>query len=88
MKAMRRCERISRLVSEGMDRRLSIWERVSVRAHLLVCGACRRFRQQVRRLGESLASMGDSATQPSTNEQLSAEGRQRIAQAIDDAARR
>ncbi|MDL2356247.1 MAG: zf-HC2 domain-containing protein [Pseudomonadota bacterium] len=41
------CREVHRLVSEGMDRELSLLERGRVRVHLLVCSACTRFNAQM-----------------------------------------
>ena len=41
------CREVHRLVSEGMDRELSMVERTRMRLHLLVCGACTRFDAQM-----------------------------------------
>jgi predicted anti-sigma-YlaC factor YlaD len=41
------CRDVSRLVSEGQDRRLTMAEAVAVRLHSIYCSACRRFRQQL-----------------------------------------
>jgi hypothetical protein len=41
------CREVHRLVSEGMDRELSLAERSRVRLHLLVCTACTRFNCQM-----------------------------------------
>jgi hypothetical protein len=41
------CREVHRLVSEGMDRELSLVERTRMRLHLLVCGACTRFNGQM-----------------------------------------
>lgn len=41
------CREVHRLLSERMDRRLSLAERVRVRLHLLVCVACTRFTGQM-----------------------------------------
>ena len=41
------CREVHRLVSEGMDRDLSLVERVRLRLHLLVCTACTRFSGQM-----------------------------------------
>ena len=41
------CREVHRLVSEGLDRKLSIIERLRMRLHLLVCGACTRFQDQM-----------------------------------------
>lgn len=41
------CREVHRLVSEGMDRELSLVERTRMRLHLLVCVACTRFNRQM-----------------------------------------
>jgi len=41
------CKEVHRLVSEGLDRKLSIVERVRMQMHLLVCAACRHFDGQM-----------------------------------------
>lgn len=42
-----RCEEASRLGSEGLDRRLTLSEKMGVAAHLAICASCRRFRRQL-----------------------------------------
>ena len=42
------CKEVHRLVSEGLDRDLSLVERVRMRLHLLVCDACTNFNGQMR----------------------------------------
>jgi hypothetical protein len=41
------CREVHRLVSEGMDRELSLVERTRMRLHLIVCEACTRFNGQM-----------------------------------------
>jgi hypothetical protein len=41
------CREVHRLVSEGMDRKLSIVERGRMRIHFVMCTACTRFDQQL-----------------------------------------
>ena len=41
------CREVHRLVSEGMDRDLSLVERTRMRLHLMVCVACTRFNGQM-----------------------------------------
>lgn len=50
------CREVHRLLSEGMDRRLAPGERVRVRLHLFVCGACGRFARQMALLRRALRS--------------------------------
>lgn len=40
------CREVHRLVSEGLDRELSLIERIRMRGHLLMCSICRQFDQQ------------------------------------------
>lgn len=41
------CKQASELVSQALDRPLSIRERWSVRFHLMICTACTRFSRQL-----------------------------------------
>jgi hypothetical protein len=67
------CRDISALVSRAMDARLSVGERLRVRLHLAICGACRQFARQVKLLrwgarGWAGAKMGCQAGYyPKTN---------------------
>lgn len=47
MKLKPTCHEVHRLVSEGMDRKLSRVERVRVSLHLMVCAICRTFSAQM-----------------------------------------
>jgi putative zinc finger protein len=48
------CKEASRLISQGMDRRLSLAERIALRLHLSICDACTRFSSQVQFLRRAL----------------------------------
>lgn len=48
------CSEVHRLVSERMDRPLSLAERARVRVHLLMCGACSRFSGQMALLRRAM----------------------------------
>jgi len=48
------CKEASRLISEGMDRRLSLTERIGLRLHVGICDACTRFTSQVKFLRDAL----------------------------------
>ena len=51
---MKTCKEVHRLVIEGQDRKLSFGERFSVRVHLMMCNACRRFEAQVEFMRQAL----------------------------------
>lgn len=44
---MKTCKEAHRLVIERQDRLLSLRERIALRLHLILCGACRRFAAQI-----------------------------------------
>lgn len=52
------CRDISALVSRAMDTRLGLGERLRVRLHLAICGACRRFSRQVEILRKAARQLG------------------------------
>jgi hypothetical protein len=51
------CREVHRLVSEGMDRELSLVERTRMRLHLMVCGACTRFNAQMGLLRRAMRNL-------------------------------
>lgn len=40
------CKEHSRLASESMDRRLSFWDRLSVKMHQWICPPCNQLKKQ------------------------------------------
>lgn len=48
------CKKVSRLVSESLDRKLPLYQRMGIRIHLLICKFCRRFQQQLMLIREIL----------------------------------
>jgi hypothetical protein len=48
------CKEVHRLVSEGLDRNLTLTERSRVQMHLLVCRACDRFNGQMGMLRKAM----------------------------------
>jgi hypothetical protein len=75
---------MTRLISEGLDRRLPWTLRFRVRLHLLLCVSCDRFRLQVLFLRESVrrflaAERNGNSPLPS----LPPEARERIRRALE-----
>jgi putative zinc finger protein len=52
------CKDVTRLVSQGLDRRLAFGERIAVRVHLLICEGCSNFTRQVRFLRRAVTRLG------------------------------
>jgi len=61
------CREVHRLTSEALDRELSPVEYLRMKAHLLVCRACRTFNAQTALLRRAMRSMkvpsGDESDQ-------------------------
>jgi hypothetical protein len=53
------CKEATRLVSQGLDRRLGLAERVALRLHLLVCDGCANFSKQMAFLRSALSRLAD-----------------------------
>ncbi len=56
------CKEVSRLVSQGLDRRLSLRERIGLRIHLAMCHGCESFARQMqflRRAAQGLTPTND-----------------------------
>jgi hypothetical protein len=53
------CKEAHRLVSEELDRALPLGERLRVRMHLLACGSCTHFKQQMQLLRAAMRRLGE-----------------------------
>ena len=54
------CKEVSRLASQGLDRRLGFGERIALRLHLAICEGCTHFSRQMQFLRKAAARLGDS----------------------------
>lgn len=79
------CKEVSQLVSESLDRKLSLRQRLLVRIHLMMCGLCRRFRKQMFFLREKtklFASQIPDWDNQANDYSLSHEAKQRMKEAM------
>ena len=76
------CKTAAELLSRAADAPLTAGERVTLAIHLMVCGACRRFKRQLARLEEYAATLAD-ADAGAEGVELTPEARGRIAAAIE-----
>jgi predicted anti-sigma-YlaC factor YlaD len=44
---MLNCKQAAALISQGMDKELSLPQKVSLRFHLMMCNGCRNFNRQM-----------------------------------------
>lgn len=49
---MKNCQQITRLLSDGQERKLSLKERAELKMHVMMCSGCRNFAQQMNVLRE------------------------------------
>ncbi len=75
------CQHASRLVSQSMDRKLLMRERLGLRLHLLMCDACTRFSRQVALLRQAVRQWSTKIENDDAIT-LSDEARNRIRQSI------
>lgn len=86
--SMRSCKEISRLVSEGLDRKLSFWERLSIRIHHLICGPCEAYEHQIHFLRQVFLSLGGKEDlEIEGAPSLDGEAKKRLKAALRDHAR-
>jgi len=52
------CREVTRLVSQGLDRRLGLAERVRLRLHLAICDGCANFKRQMDFLRLAVRKLG------------------------------
>jgi hypothetical protein len=53
------CRRASLLASKSLDRPLTKWETLMLKSHLLVCGECDHYREQISSLRQTAGHFGD-----------------------------
>jgi hypothetical protein len=77
------CRNMTSLMSESLERPLSIRERVVLKLHLLVCAWCLWYLEHLRRMRQILRSEStETALELSDAITLSAEARERIKRAL------
>jgi len=80
------CREITQLISESMDRKLTLRERITMRLHLKICVLCGRYLKQLMYVREAVhhhaahLENGASPEPPS----LSEEARERLKRALSD----
>lgn len=60
MRMMTPCREVTRLVSQGLDRKLGFGERVALRIHFAICEGCSNFDRQMKLLREAVRQLGEA----------------------------
>jgi hypothetical protein len=75
---MKSCKEVSELVSQSIDRRLSLGEWMQLRMHLLICDACSRFKRQAEFLHAAARNYAERGLSTARQWTLSQTARERI----------
>ena len=75
------CKEAARLQSAALDRKLNLFDRFGLRCHLVLCGWCRRYGQQIKFLRSAAREQAhDNPNVPARG--LSPEAKTRIKQEL------
>ena len=78
------CKDASQLISKSLDQRLSFFERLKLRLHLLICDVCTRFNQQLYMLQSAIKKLLNQ-TENESSIQLPDHAKARIQKLIEAA---
>lgn len=80
------CKEASHLASKKLDKELTWKESLSFKFHIAMCGLCRRYAIEIKKLHNMLQKAGKSSLSMIPEAvKLSKESRERIKQALDNA---
>ena len=74
---MGNCKKVTQMVSESLDRKLPLHQRMGIRVHLLMCKFCSRYRKQLLILGEVMR-LQEKYVEDTKSPTLRPEARERI----------
>jgi hypothetical protein len=88
---MLNCKDMTRLISDSLDRKISLAQRLELWAHIMMCGVCRRFRlnamalrSKIRRAKAECEGTGSVPESLEVATPLPSDAKQRIATLIQD----
>lgn len=79
---MMNCKQASELASKTLDSKLGLWQRLSLRFHLMMCRLCRTYAHQLEFL-HRIAPQIDAHIETHTDIKLAAETKAKLKQSID-----
>lgn len=72
------CGEVTRLVSESLDRKLPLHQRMGIRIHLFMCKFCSRYRKQLLLMKEVFTCCKESDCSEDIYEPLPEEAKERM----------
>ena len=79
------CKEATRLVSEGLDRELPFWRRMSLRLHVVMCRGCSRYTRQITVLNRLVSDHYGEDQPAETSEHVSQDAVQHIKSSLRQA---
>jgi hypothetical protein len=76
------CKEVTRRVSDSMDRRLPLLERMAIRIHLMMCRYCTRYKKQLAIMRQCLKELATREEGPAPDCRLSQDVKNRMKAAI------
>ena len=76
------CREVTRLVSESLDREMTLGERIGIKVHLWMCKICPEVMKQMLFIRESIQLLSIEEGPLSADVSLSPEARERITRAL------
>ena len=76
------CKKSSQLISQSLDRSLTLRERVALKLHLFICNKCRQFSQHLETMRVAIKTML-SAVESNNSIQMPSATKKRIADLVE-----
>ncbi len=82
---MMSCKKVSRLLSESMERKLSVWDRIGLWFHLSMCKLCKGFSKDLQQLREAAQRYAEDVENDTgiSDAALSSEARERMKRELE-----
>ena len=84
MSGMLSCRDVSQLVSESMDRKLSMSQNIEIKMHLFMCKFCSRFKKQVFSIRQAIRDNADLIGEGAEQDALCREAKERIKRSLQN----
>jgi len=76
------CKKVTRLLSESLDRKLPFYQRIGMRIHLMICKFCSRYQEQLFFLRKTAHLFSESSQDSKLSIQLPTGAGKRIKESM------